>query len=143
MNLPSRITTDELDNMFQTATYVERHLPGVNMKNLKTEMFLLIEKLYGISKTKDCYPDDKKPIKIRLNADQIAIYEFCLLLLLKANEKDRDIIQIRNFPQKRSFRQMKRFFLPDSHEKIRQNYYQAMSRLVSLYHLKGKAYFLK
>ena len=142
--IPTRITVDELDNMFQTATYVERYLPSPSMKNKRTEMFSLIDRLYGIGKDKDCYKDDDKPrLKIRLNSGQLQTYEFCILLLVKANEKDRDIISLRNFPYKRSFRQLKRFFLPISHEQCRIKYYNALYELLKLYHSKGRAYFLK
>ena len=45
--IPTRITVDELDNMFQTATYVERYMPSpLNMKNKRTEMFSLIERIF-------------------------------------------------------------------------------------------------
>ena len=146
MTIPTRLTVNELDNMFQTATYVERYMPSpLNFKNKRTEMFTLIDRLYGIGKDKDCYKgvDDKPRIKIRLNGAQLQTYEFCLLLLLKANEKDRDIIQLRNFPIRRSFRQLQRFFLPNSHEKVRNDYYLALYELLKLYHLKGKKYFTK
>jgi hypothetical protein len=107
-------------------------------------MFTLINRLYGISADKDTYKGQDKPrLRIRLNSEQLQVYEFCILLLVKANEKDRDIIQLRNFPYKRSFRQLKRFFLPISHEQCRIKYYNALYELLKLYHLKGKAYFLK
>ena len=144
MTIPIKLTVNELDNMFQTATYVERYLPSPHIKNQKTDMFNLIERLYGIGKDKDCYKGEDKPkIKIRLNGEQLAIYEFCLCLLIKADEKDRDIIQLRNFPNRRSFRQLQKFFLPNSHEKVRNDYYLALYQLIKLYHLKGKKYFLK
>ena len=82
-------------------------------------------------------------MKIRLNGEQLQIYEFCLLLLLKAQEKDRDIIQLRNFPYRRSFRQLKKFFLPLSHEKIRSDYYRALYELISLYNSKGYKFICK
>jgi hypothetical protein len=107
-------------------------------------MFNLIQRLYGIGKDKDCYKGEDKPkLKIRLNSEQLQVYEFCILLLVKANEKDRDIIQLRNFPYKRSFRILRRFFMPNSYEKVRQDYYNALYELLKLYHLKGRAYFLK
>jgi hypothetical protein len=56
--IPTRITVDELDNMFQIATYVERYLPSPSMKNKRTEMYNLIDRLYGVGKDKDCYKDD-------------------------------------------------------------------------------------
>ena len=143
--IPSKLTLEELDNYFQTATYVERYMPSpLNMKNKRTEMFTLIDRLYGISADKDTYKGQDKPkIKIRLNGEQIAIYDFCILLLVKAAEKDRDIIALRNFPIRRSFRQLQKFFLPNSHEKVRNDYYLALYELLKLYHSKGQKYFLK
>ena len=143
--IPTKLTVDELDNYFQTATYVEKYMPSpLNMKNKRTEMFTLIDRLYGIGKDKDTYKGQDKPkMKIRLNGEQLQMYEFCILLLVKANDKDRDIISLRNFPYKRSFRQLKRFFMPVSHEQVRIKYYNALYELLKLYHLKGRAYFLK
>jgi len=143
--IPTKLTLEELDNYFQTATYVERYMPSpLNMKNKRTEMFTLIDRLYGIGKDKDSYKDETKPrMRIRLNGEQIAIYDFCILLLVKAAEKDRDIIALRNFPIRRSFRQLQKFFLPNSHEKVRNDYYLALYELLKLYHLKGQKYFLK
>ena len=142
--IPNRLTVDQLDNYFQTATYVERYMPSPHLKNQKTDMFNLIQRLYGIGKDKDCYKGEDKPkLKIRLNSEQLQVYEFCILLLVKANEKDRDIIQLRNFPYKRSFRILKRFFMPISHEQCRIKYYNALYELLKLYHLKGRGYFLK
>ena len=145
MTIPIKLTVNELDNMFQTATYVERYMPSpLNMKNKRTEMFTLIDRLYGISADKDTYKGQDKPkIKIRLHSEQLQIYEFCILLMVKATEKDRDIIALRNFPIRRSFRQLQKFFLPNSHEKVRNDYYLALYELLKLYHSKGQKYFLK
>jgi len=143
--IPTRITVDELDNMFQTATYVERYMPSpLNMKNRRTEMFSLIDRLYGISADKDTYKDDTKPrLKIRLNSGQLQTYEFCVLLLVKATEKDRDIIALRNFPNRRSFRELRKFFMPLSYEKVRQDYYKALLDLSMVYNTKGYKFICK
>ena len=143
--IPSKLTVDQLDNYFQTATYVERYMPSpLNMKNRRTEMFLMIDRQYGISSDKDTYKGQDKPrMKIRLNGEQLQVYEFCILLLVKASEKDRDIISLRNFPYKRSFRQLKQFFLPSSHEKVRSDYYKALEELKSLYNRKGYKFICK
>ena len=142
--IPIRITVDELDNMFQTATYVERYLPSPSMKNRRTEMFSLIDRLYGIGKDKDTYKDDTKPrLRIRLNSGQLQTYEFCILLLVKATEKDRDIIALRNFPNRKSFRELRKFFMPSSYEKVRQDYYKALLDLSMVYNTKGYKYISK
>ena len=145
MTIPTKLTVNELDNMFQTATYVERYMPSpLNMKNKRTEMFTLIERLYGIGKDKDCYKGQDKPkIKIRLHSEQLQIYEFCILLMVKATEKDRDIIALRNFPFKRSFRELRKFFMPDSYEKVRQDYYKALLELLKIYNKHGYKYICK
>ena len=143
--IPTRITVDELDNMFQTATYVERYMPSpLNMKNKRTEMFSLIERIYGIGKDKDSYKNEEKPrLRIRLNSGQLQTYEFCILLLVKATEPQRDIIQLRNFPYRKSFRELKKFFLPSSHEKVRSDYYKALLDLSMVYNTKGYKYISK
>ena len=143
--IPTRITVDELDNMFQTATYVERYMPSpLNMKNRRTEMFSLIERIYWIGKDKDSYKDEEKPrLRIRLNSGQLQTYEFCILLLVKATERDRDIIALRNFPNRRSFRELKKFFMPSSHEKVRSDYYKALLDLSMVYNTKGYKFICK
>ena len=142
--IPTRITVDELDNMFQIATYVERYLPSPSMKNKRTEMFSLIDRLWGISADKDTYKGQDKPkMKIRLNSGQLQTYEFCILLLVKATEPQRDIIQLRNFPYRKSFRELRKFFMPLSHEKVRSDYYKALQELMSLYNSKGYKFICK
>ena len=145
MTIPAKLTLEELDNYFQIATYVERYMPSpLNIKNRRTEMFLMIDRQYGISSDKDTYKDDTKPrIKIRLNGQQLQIYEFCILLMVKGSEKDRDIIGLRNFPIKRSFRELRKFFMPDSHEKVRQAYYKALLELLKIYNKHGYKYITK
>ena len=145
MTIPAKLTLEELDNYFQIATYVERYMPSpLNIKNRRTEMFLMIDRQYGISSDKDTYKDDTKPrIKIRLNGQQLQIYEFCILLMVKGSEKDRDIIGLRHFPYKRSFRKLRKFFMPDSHEKVRQAYYKALLELLKIYNKHGYKYICK
>jgi len=145
MTIPAKLTLEELDNYFQISTYVERYMPSpLNIKNKRTEMFSLIDRIYGISSDKDTYKDDTKPrIKIRLNGQQLQIYEFCILLMVKGSEKDRDIIGLRNFPFKRSFRELRKFFMPDSYEKVRQDYYKALLELLKIYNKHGYKYICK
>jgi len=143
--IPTRITVDELDNMFQIATYVEKYMPSpLNMKNKRTEMFSLIDRLYGIGKDKDTYKGEEKPkMKIRLNGGQIQTYEFCVLLMVKGSPENRDIIGLRNFPYRRSFRELRKFFMPLSHEKVRADYYKALSDLLRVYNTKGLKFIYK
>ena len=145
MTIPAKLTLEELDNYFQIATYVERYMPSpLNIKNKRTEMFTLIDRLYGIGKDKDSYKGEEKPrIKIRLNGQQLQIYEFCILLMVKGSEKDRDIIGLRHFPYKRSFRKLRKFFMPNSYEKVRQDYYKALLELLKIYNKHGYKYITK
>ena len=82
-------------------------------------------------------------MRIRLNGEQLQIYEFCILLMVKGSEKDRDIIGLRNFPFKRSFRELRKFFMPDSYEKVRQDYYKALLELLKIYNKHGYKYISK
>jgi len=145
MTIPAKLTLEELDNYFQIATYVERYMPSpLKIKNRRTEMFLMIDRQYGISSDKDTYKGQDKPkMKIRLNGQQLQIYEFCILLMVKGSEKDRDIIGLRNFPFKRSFRELRKFFMPDSYEKVRQDYYKALLELLKIYNKHGYKYICK
>jgi len=107
-------------------------------------MFSLIERIYGIGKDKDSYKDEEKPrLRIRLNSGQLQTYEFCVLLLVKATEKDRDIIALRNFPNRKSFRELRKFFMPLSYEKVRQDYYKALLDLSIVYNTKGYKFICK
>jgi hypothetical protein len=85
----------------------------------------------------------KPRLKIRLNSGQLQTYEFCILLLVKATEPQRDIIQLRNFPYRKSFRELRKFFLPSSHEKVRSDYYKALLDLSMVYNTKGYKYISK
>lgn len=143
--IPTKLTVEELDNLFQIATYVEKYMPSpLNMKNKRTEMFSLIDRLYGIGKDKDTYKGEEKPrLKIRLNGGQIQAYEFCILLMVKGSPANRDIIGLRNFPYRRSFRELRKFFMPSSYEKVRQDYYKALYDLLNVYNSKGLKFIIE
>ena len=46
--------------------------------------------------------------------------------MLKTTDYNRDLLYLRNFPYRKSFRDMKRFFADQSHETIRKNYNLAL-----------------
>ena len=46
--------------------------------------------------------------------------------MLKTTPEYRDLIYLKNFPYKKSFRDMKYFFVGDSHETIRTKYKNAL-----------------
>ena len=52
-------------------------------------------------------------------------------------------IALRNFPYRKSFRELKKFFLPFSHEKVRSDYYKALLDLSMVYNTKGYKYISK
>ena len=77
---------------------------------------------------KNSYKDSvATPARPRIipTSKQLSIYDFILLLLIDVKPEQRELIYLRNFPY-RSFRQLKRFYLDWSHEKIRYKYYRAL-----------------
>ena len=118
-----RLTTDELDRFLGIAAFVDRKLPGLKKPKCVTNFQLL-----DVSPDKDSYKDSAEPIaKLRIipTSKQLSIYDFVISLMIDVKPEQRELIYLRNFPY-RSFRQLKRFYIGDSHEKIRYMYYQAL-----------------
>ena len=118
-----RLTTDELDKFLGIAAFVDRKLPGIK-KPICTTNFQMLD----VSPDKETYKDSATPLarpRIIPTSKQLSIYDFVLLLLIDVKSEHRELIYLRNFPY-RSFRQLKRFYIGDSHEKIRYQYHRAL-----------------
>tara|TARA_B100001248_G_scaffold66178_3_gene46394 strand:+ start:5255 stop:5671 length:417 start_codon:yes stop_codon:yes gene_type:complete len=118
-----RLTTEELDRFLGIAAFVDSKLPAPK-KPLCSTNFQMID----VSPDKNSYKDSvATPAKPRIipTSKQLTIYDFVLLLLIDVGAEDRELIYLRNFPH-RSFRQLKRFYIGDSHEKIRYLYHRAL-----------------
>jgi hypothetical protein len=118
-----RLTTEELDKFLSIAAFVDRKLPGIKKPICVTNFQLL-----DVSPDKDTYKDSAtSPARPRIipNSRQLSVYDFILLLMMDVKPEQRELIYLRNFPY-RSYRQLKRFYIGDSHEKIRYMYFRAL-----------------
>ena len=121
--ITARLTTDELDRFLSIAAFVDRISPGVK-KPVCTTNFQMLD----IAPDKNTYKDSVTTLarpKIVPTSKQLSIYEFVLLLLIDVKKDQRELMYLRHFPY-RSFRQLKRFYIGDSHEKIRYQYHRAL-----------------
>ncbi len=118
-----RLTTEELDRFLSIAAFVDTKLPPPKKPICVTNFQLL-----DISPDKDTYKDSaQSPAKPKIipTSRQLSIYDFILLLMADVKPEQRELIYLRNFPY-RSYRQLKRFYIGDSHEKIRYMYFRAL-----------------
>ena len=121
--ITARLTTDELDRFLSIAAFVDRISPGVK-KPVCTTNFQMLD----VAPDKNTYKDSATStakLKIVPTSKQLSIYEFVLLLLIDIKKDQRELMYLRHFPY-RSFRQLKRFYIGDSHEKIRYQYHRAL-----------------
>ena len=121
--ITARLTTDELDRFLSIAAFVDRISPGVK-KPICTTNFQMLDVAPDKNSYKDSVASLARP-KIVPTSKQLSIYEFVLLLLIDVKEDQRELMYLRHFPY-RSFRQLKRFYIGDSHEKIRYQYHRAL-----------------
>ena len=121
--ITARLTTEELDRFLSIAAFVDRISPGVK-KPLCTTNFQMLDVAPDKNTYKDSVASLARP-KIVPTSKQLSIYEFVLLLLIDVKEDQRELMYLRHFPY-RSFRQLKRFYIGDSHEKIRYQYHRAL-----------------
>jgi len=121
--ITARLTTDELDRFLSIAAFVDRISPGVK-KPVCTTNFQMLD----VAPDKNTYKDSATStarLKIVPTSKQLSIYEFVLLLLIDIKKDQRELMYLRHFPY-RSFRQLKRFYIGNSHEKIRYQYHRAL-----------------
>ena len=133
INLP--IDEPTLDNYLAIASYVDSKMPRPN-NNRVPMMFKIL----------NIIPDEmdhnrfiKGRMRVIPSSKQLEIYEFIADIMLKTTAYNRDLLYLRNFPYRKSFRDLKRFFADQSHETIRKNYNLALydvCRLINKLHLK-------
>ena len=121
--ITARLTTEELDRFLSIAAFVDRISPSVK-KPVCTTNFQMLDVAPDKNTYKDSVASLARP-KIVPTSKQLSIYEFVLLLLIDVKEDQRELMYLRHFPY-RSFRQLKRFYIGDSHEKIRYQYHRAL-----------------
>ena len=122
--ITSRLTIDQLDRFLQIASWVDNKLPNPIPKN-SPSMFKILE----LPITKEQLKNSDTPLarpKIIPTSKQLSIYEFILLLMIDTKPKTRELLYLRNFPQRKSYRALKRLYLDCSHEKLRYLYNRAL-----------------
>ena len=123
------LTIDQLDRFLSVASFVDGKLPKVSNKRTPS-MFKVIDDLYGIGETKETIQTSsysyKGKMKIVLTSRQITIYDFVATVMLDATKEDRELIYLRNFPHRKSYRELKKMYLDVSHEKLRYMYLKAL-----------------
>tara|TARA_R110002020_G_scaffold159981_1_gene344229 strand:+ start:13154 stop:13585 length:432 start_codon:yes stop_codon:yes gene_type:complete len=127
--ITNNLTIDQLDRFLSISAFVDNKLPKVSNKRTPS-MFKLIDDLYGIGETKETIQNSsysyKGKMKIVLTSRQITIYDFVATLMLDATKEDRELIYLRNFPHRKSYRELKKMYLDVSHEKLRYMYFKAL-----------------
>ena len=140
--ITTNLTIDELDRFLQISSFCDSKMPKVKAKTLPT-MFKVIDNSIGIGDDKDSIKYSDKHLarlKITLTSRQITIYDFIAILMLDATEKDRELLYLRNFPQRKSLRQMKRMYLDWSHTKIGYEYNKSLSKVCKVANKNLKKY---
>ena len=120
IDLPLNEST--LDNYLAIASYVDSKMPRPN-NNRVPSMFKILD---IVPDAMDHNKFIKGSMKVIPSSKQLAIYEFIAGIMLKTTDYNRDLLYLRNFPYRKSFRDMKRFFTDQSHETIRKNYNLAL-----------------
>jgi hypothetical protein len=126
--LTSNLTTDQLDRFLQISSFCDSKMAKVKAKSLPT-MYKVIENAIGIGHDKESlknFDATTARLRITLTSRQLTIYDFVMLVMLDAKPETRELIYLRNFPNRKSLRQMKRMYLDWSHEKIRYKYHRAL-----------------
>ena len=120
IDLPLNEST--LDNYLAIASYVDSKMPRPN-NNRVPSMFKILD---IVPDAMDHNKFIKGRMKVIPSSKQLAIYEFIAGIMLKTTDYNRDLLYLRNFPYRKSFRDLKRFFSDQSHETIRKNYNLAL-----------------
>ena len=138
IELKAPVKIQDLDNYLGIAAFVDKHLPKVKYGRCGA-MYQILEIVPDINEHSYYH---KQPIKITPTSRQIAIYDFVAVAMLKATPEDRLLIYKRNFPRRKSFRQIKREgWLHWSHTTIAHKYKLALSTVCSIINKHGINYF--
>lgn len=120
--ITNELTPEIFDNYLGIASWVDSKIAPPK-KPKAASMFNLLEIIPDKS---DHNKYGKSKIKVIPNARQLQIYEFVLNVMIKTTPEYRDLIYLRNFPYRKSWRDMKYFFIGQSHETIRTKYKNAL-----------------
>ena len=117
------ITINEFDNYLATASFVERLLPGV--KNNRTpSMFKIIGTVYYDSK--DWGYHDKQNKRLKATPKQLSIYELVIFTLLKLDKENRELLSLRNFPDRITIKDLHKLYSDITYNQLKYRYRLAL-----------------
>lgn len=122
------MNSENLDKLLQIASWVDSKLPGLKKPIAPNNFDLFKGNILPDLKYRDTGPG----LKPRPTSRQLTIYDFVAHLMILGSREDRELIYLKNIPINRSYRDLRRFYLPISHEGIRLRYIQALNRLSSI-----------
>ena len=117
------ITINEFDNYLATASFVERLLPGVK-NNRVPSMLKIIGTVYYDSK--DWGFHDKQNKRLKATPKQLSIYELVIFTLLKLDKENRELLSLRNFPDRLSINKLNRMYLDLTYNQLKYRYRLAL-----------------
>lgn len=132
------LTPEIFDNYLGIASWVDSKIAPPK-KPVVSRMFNLFDVIPDKS---DHNKYGKTKIKVIPTSKQLQIYELVLNIMLKTTPEYRDLIYIKNFPFRKSYRDMKYFFVGDSHETIRTKYKNALFDICRSVNKKGIEHFI-
>ena len=113
------ITLEEFDNYLSTASFVEKIIPGVK-NNRSPSMFKIIGTVHYDSK--DWGYHDKKNKNLKATPKQLSIYELVIFTLLKLDKENRELLSLRNFPDRLSINKLNRMYLDLTYNQLKYKY---------------------
>lgn len=117
------ITINEFDNFLCISSFVERILPGVKNNRLPS-MFKIIGTVHYDSKDWGYY--DKKNKNLKATPKQLSIYELVIFTLLKLDKENRELLSLRNFPDRISIKELNRMYLDLTFNQLKYRYRLAL-----------------
>lgn len=117
------ININEFDNFLCISSFVDKILPSVK-NNRVPSMFKLIGTVHY--DTKDWGYYDKKNKNLKATPKQLSIYELVIFTLLKLDNETRELLRLRNFPDRISIKELNRMYLDLTYNQLKYRYRLAL-----------------
>jgi hypothetical protein len=117
------ITISEFDNYLAIASFVERLIPKVK-NNRVPSMFKIIGTVHYDSKDWGYY--DKKNKNLKATPKQLSIYELVIFTMLKLDNETRELLKLRNFPDRITIKELNRMYLDLTYNQLKYRYRLAL-----------------
>jgi len=117
------ITISTFDHYLAIASFVEKIIPSVK-NNRAPSMFKIIGTVHYDSK--DWGYHDKKNKNLKATPKQLSIYELVIFTLLKLDKENRELLSLRNFPDRLSINKLNRMYLDLTYNQLKYRYRLAL-----------------